>query len=85
MTIKIGRAAIGQKFYSNDRDHVYEVLDYIPPGQTYKFRGIDRESITHPQGRYVVNSRHGDREGFIDSRGYMSGARAWIAANPLPV
>ena len=85
MTIKIGRAAIGQKFLSADSKHVYTVIGYIPPEQVYKFRNLDVRDTPRPYGRYVVDSRHGDREAYIDRHGYMSGAKAYLAKHPLPV
>ena len=84
MTIKIGRAAVGQKFLRhNDAGtslgHTYTVLRYIRPGE--EFQGLVKS-----RGRYVADSYY--RDGTLaafSSDYYMRGARLYLASQALPV
>ncbi len=84
MTIKIGRAAVGHKFYSDDGEHVYTVVNYVPAGVLYDFRNNTRDSVDK-QPRYIVNSRYGDKEVRVYRREYYRGVRKYLARHPLPV
>lgn len=80
MSIKIGRAAIGEKFLRNGSSegdgHVYTVLDYVPPG--VEFDGRKRS-----YGRYVAESYYsGDDDVAFRPSYYLKGARMYQESQP---
>lgn len=85
MTIKIGRAAVGQKFYSTDGEHVYTVLHYVAKGERYSFRNNSKDHLAKLEPFYVVDSRYADKEVRVARSEYMRGAKKYLARHPLPV
>lgn len=80
--IKIGRAAVGCRF-RHTSGHVYTVLAYVPPGESYP--GLPDTGYRN-EARYVVASRR--RSGglsFFLSKSYLWLARATRAEDRRPV
>lgn len=82
MTIKIGRAAVGQKFFVEE--HLYTVEAYVPAGQPHDYRN-GPQGLVFKAPAYTATSRYRDKEVRFVVQTYMSGAKKYLASQALPV